>query len=162
MCVLWQQYQLLVFRPCEHSEVPQLVHRQQAEWALHSGGVGGERRFEAGYKESDWGRRIVSREEGLGIHSLDSECTRSHAWKEDHAQRSQARKHFHWLIGEFKSWWSRSESLAELLDFWGVFQSRDTTLHESRSPLRKRLWLEVRCMVNGLHSLWNMYASFPF
>ena len=75
MCVLRQQYQLLVFRPCEHSEVPQLVHRQQVERALHRSGVGGERRLEIGNQEGDRGGRIVSREKGMGVHTLNSERT---------------------------------------------------------------------------------------
>jgi hypothetical protein len=88
MCVLRQQYQLLVFRPCEHSEVPQLVHRQQAERALHRGGVGGEGRPEAGYQEGDRGGRIVPREESVGVHPSDSECTWAYAREKDYAQGS--------------------------------------------------------------------------
>ena len=155
-------YQLLVFRPSEHRQVPKLVHWQQVEWALHRGRMGWEGRLEASHQESHRGRCLLPREEGLGIHTLDSGCLEAHAREAYNASWSKACKYFHWLAWKSEGGRLRTQPIAELADFWGLLTCRYTTIHESRGPPRQRIWLEEWCVEHGLHCLRNLHAKKPF
>ena len=97
-CVLF-----LEFRPPKHRKVPQLVHRQQAERAIHRCRVGRERRSQTRNKKGYGGRNLLPRKAHCWVHSLDSKCSRAHALKANYAPWFKACEHFYRQHWRFKS-----------------------------------------------------------
>lgn len=143
----------------EYCKVSQLVYRFKTKWVIHRSRVGRKRRFKVDYEARNWRRRWPPWTQSLGVYPLNCFCTPTHAWEKNHAQRFETRKYLHWQQRQPQSWWPWTIKTTLIINLWSFLKSWYSSLHVSRSTSRKRLWLEIRCLVTWVHCLWALHVE---